>query len=77
MNFDLLACVQINREQAELAHAIFSILRKEAQAILDLVGFLVPTISYILTYGSWVEQWMMSICYFYFGLDCFLRLLRL
>ncbi|KAG8654366.1 nuclear pore complex protein NUP205 isoform X3 [Manihot esculenta] len=28
---------QINREQAELAHAIFSILRKEAQAILDLV----------------------------------------
>lgn len=52
MNFDLLACVQINREQAELAHAIFSILRKEAQAILDLVGFLVPTISYILTYGS-------------------------
>ncbi|KAF2282365.1 hypothetical protein GH714_043827 [Hevea brasiliensis] len=28
---------KINREQAELAHAIFSILRKEAQAILDLV----------------------------------------
>lgn len=29
---------QINREQAELARANFSILRKEAQSILDLVS---------------------------------------
>lgn len=29
---------QIDKEQAELTHANFSTLRKEAQAILDLVG---------------------------------------
>lgn len=32
--------LQIDKEQAELARANFSILRKEAQAILDLVGAL-------------------------------------
>lgn len=30
---------QINQEQTELARANFSILRKEAQSILDLVSF--------------------------------------
>lgn len=29
---------QIDKEQAELARSNFSILRKEAQAVLDLVG---------------------------------------
>ena len=32
--------LQIDKEQAELARANFSILRKEGQAILDLVGTL-------------------------------------
>lgn len=32
--------LQVDKEQAELAHANFSILRKEALAILDLVGIL-------------------------------------
>lgn len=31
--------LQIDKNQAELAHANFSILRKEAQSILDVVGF--------------------------------------
>lgn len=31
---------QIDKDQAELARANFSILKKEAQAILDLVGAL-------------------------------------
>lgn len=30
--------LQIDKEQAELARANFSILKKDAQAILDLVG---------------------------------------
>ena len=34
----MFCCFQIDKEQAELAQANFSILRKEAQAILDLVG---------------------------------------
>lgn len=33
-----LFCFQIDKEQSELARANFSILRKEAQAILNLVG---------------------------------------
>lgn len=38
----LLSGLKVDREQAELLRANFSILKKEAQGILDLVGVLFP-----------------------------------